>query len=155
MLIRPAVTFKPTMPHQAAGSRTEPPVSVPMATGARPAATATPEPLDEPPGVRCTARSHGFLGVPRCVLVPQLPMANSTVCVLPRTIMPAAMSRSASVAVTGDTRVAHTFDPPVVTRPSRSTRSLSAMGTPWSGPTRWPARIARSAPSAASRASAS
>ena len=38
------------MPHQAAGSRTEPPVSVPMATGASPAATATPDPLDEPPG---------------------------------------------------------------------------------------------------------
>ena len=130
MLIRPAVTFRPTMPHQAAGSRTEPPVSVPMATGARPAATATPEPLDEPPGVRCTERSQGFLGVPRWVLVPQLPMANSTVCVLPSTIIPAAMSRSASVAVTGDTRSANTFEPPVVIRPPRSTRSLSAMGTP-------------------------
>ena len=155
MLMRPAVTLSPTIPHQAAGSRTEPPVSVPMATGARPAATATPEPLEEPPGVRCTARSQGFHGVPRCVLVPKLPIANSTVWVLPRTIMPAAMSRSASVAVTGDTRSTHTFDPPVVTRPSRSTRSLSAMGTPWSGPTRWPARMARSAASAASRASAS
>ena len=90
-----------------------------------------------------------------CVFVPQLPMANSTVCVLPRTIIPAAMSRSARVAVTGDTRSAQTLEPPVVTRPSRSIRSLSAMGTPWSGPTRCPARIARSAPSAASRASAS
>ena len=64
------------------------------------------------------------------------------------------MSRSASVAVTGETRSAHTFEPPVVTRPSRSTRSFSAMGTPCSGPTRWPERIALSAPSAASRASA-
>ena len=143
------------MPHHAAGSRTEPPVSVPMATGARPAATATPEPLDEPPGVRWTARSQGFRGLPMCVFVPQLPIANSTVCVLPRTIMPAAMSRSARVAVTGDTRSAHTLEPPVVTRPSRSTRSLSAMGTPWSGPTRCPERIARSAASAARRASAS
>src|SRR5438445_11096202 len=87
------------MPHQAAGMRTDPPVSVPIATGARPAATATPDPLDEPPGVRCTFRSHGLRGAPMCVLVPQLPIANSTVCVLPRTIMPAAMSRSASVAV--------------------------------------------------------
>ena len=118
------------MPFQAAGMRTEPPVSVPMATGARPAATATPEPLDEPPGVRCTFRSHGFRGVPMCVFVPQLPIANSTVWVLPRTIIPAAISRSARVAVTGDTRSAQTFDPPVVTRPSRSTRSLSAIGTP-------------------------
>ena len=128
--MRPAVTLSPTMPFQAAGIRTEPPVSVPMATGARPAATATPEPLDEPPGVRCTFRSHGFRGVPMCVFVPQLPIANSTVWVLPRTIIPAAISRSARVAVTGDTRSAQTFDPPVVTRPSRSTRSLSAIGTP-------------------------
>src|SRR4030095_16347891 len=120
-LIRPVVTFSPTTPHHAAGSRTEPPVSVPIATGARPAATATPEPLDdapgrlvcvplptapgpaapatpepldEPPGVRCTAGSHGLRGVPRWVLVPKLPIANSTVWVLPITIMPAALSRS-------------------------------------------------------------
>src|SRR5215470_8430724 len=102
--MRPAVTFRPTTPHHAAGSRTDPPVSVPMATGARPAPTATPEPLDEPPGVRWTFASHGFLGVPRCVLVPQLPIANSTVWVLPRTIIPSPTSRSASVAVTGETR---------------------------------------------------
>ena len=142
------------MPHHAAGRRTEPPVSVPMAAGARPAATATPEPLDDPPGVRCTAGSHGLRGVPMCVLVPQPPIANSTVCVLPSTIIPAETTRRASVAVVGDTRFAQTFEPPVVTRPSRSTRSLSAIGTPCSGPTAWPERIARSAASAASRASA-
>src|SRR5206468_11694027 len=136
VLIRPAVTFRPTMPHHAAGILTEPPVSVPIATGARPAETATPEPLDEPPGVRCTARSHGLRGVPMCVLAPHLYIANSTVCVLPRTIIPAAMGRWAKVAVTGDTRSAHTLEPPVVTRPWRSTRSLSAIGTPWGGPRR-------------------
>ena len=37
------------MPHRAAGTRTEPPVSVPMAMGASPLATATPDPLLEPP----------------------------------------------------------------------------------------------------------
>ena len=37
----------PTMPHIDAGLRTEPPVSVPKAAGMNPAATATPEPLDE------------------------------------------------------------------------------------------------------------
>ena len=36
-------------------------------------ATATPEPEDEPPGVRCVLASHGFQGVPRCWLVPQPP----------------------------------------------------------------------------------
>ena len=41
MLIRPMVVLSPTTPHHAAGSRTEPPVSVPIAQGARSAATAT------------------------------------------------------------------------------------------------------------------
>ena len=40
------------MPFSAAGIRTEPPVSEPSAAGAKAAATATPEPLDEPPGTR-------------------------------------------------------------------------------------------------------
>jgi len=39
------------MPHQDAGTRTEPPVSVPTAQGTMRAATATLEPLLEPPGV--------------------------------------------------------------------------------------------------------
>ena len=43
--------FRPTMPHQAAGMRTEPPMSVPSASGTQPAATAAPEPPEEPPGV--------------------------------------------------------------------------------------------------------
>ena len=73
MLIRPMVVLSPTTPHHAAGSRTEPPVSVPIAQGARPAATATPDPALDPPGVRCTARSHGFQGVPNCWLVPSPP----------------------------------------------------------------------------------
>jgi hypothetical protein len=43
--------------------RTEPPVSVPSAIGASPAPTATPEPLDEPPGA-CGIEDHGLCGVP-------------------------------------------------------------------------------------------
>ena len=37
------------MPQSAAGSRIEPPVSVPSAPGVSPAATAAPDPLEEPP----------------------------------------------------------------------------------------------------------
>ena len=151
--MRPTVTFNPTIPQKDAGRRTDPPVSVPTATGASPAATATPEPLDDPPGVRWTRRSQGFHGVPSSALVPYPPIANSTVWVLPSTIMPASTRRRARVAVTGETRPAHGFDPPVVTRPSSSTRSFRAIGMPWSGPIRWPERKARAAPSAASRAS--
>src|SRR5215469_6188966 len=99
VLTRPIVVLSPVKPHQDAGSRTEPPVSVPIAHGANPTATATPEPLLDPPGVRGTAGSQGFHGVPRCWLVPQPPIANSTVCVFPMTIKPAAIRRFASVAV--------------------------------------------------------
>jgi hypothetical protein len=63
-------------------------------------------------------------------LVPNEPIANSTVCVFPTTIMPAASIRDTSVAVTCETRSAHTFDPPVVIRPSMSTMSLTATGMP-------------------------
>src|SRR5271169_4218754 len=114
VLTRPIVVLSPVRPHHAAGSRTEPPVSVPIAQGANPAATATPEPLLDPPGVRATSGSHGFHGVPLCWLVPQPPIANSTVCVLPMTISPAAISRRASVAVQRDCRFRHTSEPPVV-----------------------------------------
>ncbi len=50
------------MPQAAAGSRIDPPVSVPIAPSARPAATATPDPLDEPPVQR--SRFHGLRAWP-------------------------------------------------------------------------------------------
>src|SRR6201981_3334420 len=59
---RPQVVFRPAIPQQAAGIRTEPPVSVPRATSASPAATATAEPLEDPPGSR--RGSSGLAGVP-------------------------------------------------------------------------------------------
>ena len=46
------VGLNPTSPHSAAGIRTEPPVSVPIATAAKPSATETGAPEDEPPGMR-------------------------------------------------------------------------------------------------------
>ena len=42
--MRPIVVLSPVMPHQAAGTRTEPPVSVPTSHGTMRAATATPDP---------------------------------------------------------------------------------------------------------------
>ena len=62
-LMRPTVVLSPVVPQRDAGMRTEPPVSLPSAMGTRPAATATPEPLLEPPGtwgVSC----QGLWGVP-------------------------------------------------------------------------------------------
>ena len=62
--IAPKVGLSPTRPQNDEGMRTEPPVSEPIAAGAKPAATATPEPEEEPPGKRGTPASHGFHGVP-------------------------------------------------------------------------------------------
>ena len=47
-LIRPWVGRRPYSPHAAAGARTEPPVSVPRPSRARPPATAAAGPEEEP-----------------------------------------------------------------------------------------------------------
>src|SRR5687768_17456998 len=65
---RPRVGFKPTTPFIAAGHTMEPSVSVPIATGARPAAAATPLPALEPQGER--SRTCGFLARPPTALQP-------------------------------------------------------------------------------------
>src|SRR5690606_23305523 len=123
--ISPLVVFRPVMPLREEGVRTEPPVSVPIAHGARPAATATPEPLDEPPGIRCSVMSQGFQGVPINGLVPQPPNANSTICVLPKITAPAASSFFTISAVTVLCRCSHCREPTVVVVPSISHRSLT------------------------------
>src|SRR2546422_3599143 len=55
---RPKVGIRPDTPHSEAGPRIEPPVSEPSAIGTSPAATAAPEPLEDPPVKR--AKSHGL-----------------------------------------------------------------------------------------------
>src|SRR6478672_501528 len=88
----PAPDLYPTTPHSAAGTRTEPPASVPMANADRPAAMATAEPLLDPPGVRCVVASQGFHGILCLRLIP--PRANSVVLVFPRMTQPARLSRA-------------------------------------------------------------
>ena len=61
--IRPCVVFSPATPQNAAGTRIEPPVSEPKAISASPPATATADPLDDPPGTR--PGSSGLTGVPK------------------------------------------------------------------------------------------
>jgi hypothetical protein len=56
--MRPRLGFRAKIPHQPAGSRTEPPISVPMWSGPYPAAAAAAAPLEEPPGV--FVKSQGF-----------------------------------------------------------------------------------------------
>ncbi len=89
----------PTIPHSAAGWRIEPPVSVPSAHGARPAATAAALPPEEPPGTR--PRSHGLSVAPNAEFSVEEPIANSSWLVLASSVAPASRSRATAVAVYG------------------------------------------------------
>jgi hypothetical protein len=77
----------PTMPQKAAGWRTEPPVSEPRAMGTIPAATATAEPPDEPPGTR--DGSSGLRAGPQALFSFDDPIANSSQFVFATTMPPA------------------------------------------------------------------
>jgi hypothetical protein len=81
----------PTTPQSAAGCRIDPPVSVPSASGANPAATAAADPPEEPPGTR--SASHGLCVTPKAEFSVEEPIANSSMLVLPRFTRPAALTR--------------------------------------------------------------
>ena len=87
------------MPHNAAGWRIDPPVSVPMAHGARPAATAAALPPEEPPGTREV--SHGLSTGPNAEFSFEDPIANSSWFVFPSSGAPASVSFATTVAVYG------------------------------------------------------
>jgi len=127
---RPQVVFRPTTPQQAAGIRTEPPVSVPSATSASPTATATAEPLDEPPGTR--RASSGLVGIPDQAFVPSADQHSSVKLVLPTIWAPdrRAAATTAASWPAGRARSAITGQPTVVGRPATSMQSLTASRTP-------------------------
>ena len=130
---RPQVVFRPAIPQQAAGIRMEPPVSVPRATSASPAATATADPLDDPPGSR--RGSAGFTGVPDHGLTPLADQHSSARLVLPTIRAPArraAVTTAASLAA-GRACSAINWQPTVVGRPSMSMQSLTASRGPSPG----------------------
>jgi len=84
-------------PQSEAGWRTEPPVSEPSATGTIPAATATADPPDDPPGTREV--SQGFFTGPNAEFSFEDPIANSSQFVLPIITEPASTRRSIAVAL--------------------------------------------------------
>ncbi|SIM10796.1 Uncharacterised protein [Mycobacteroides abscessus subsp. abscessus] len=88
--------FTPTVAVSAAGCRMEPPVSVPMASGAWKAANAAALPPPEPPGTRST--SQGLRVGPYAEFSVEEPIANSSMFVLPRIGIPASRSRAVTVA---------------------------------------------------------
>ena len=119
------------MPQYAAGMRMEPPVSEPSAAMQSPAATAVPDPLDDPPGPRSV--SQGLRDNSKR-LVSGPPSANSCIASLPSTMTPASRSLATEVASLAGTRCSSTLDCAVVRTPAVSYRSLRPMGTPCSGP---------------------
>src|SRR6516162_5198050 len=130
---RPQVVFRPAIPQQAAGIRTEPPVSVPRAASASPAATATAEPLDDPPGSR--PGSAGFTGVPDQGFTPLADQHSSVRLVLPTIRAPARRAAATTVAslAAGLACSATTWQPAVVGRPATSMQSLTASRGPAPG----------------------
>ncbi len=98
--IRPRVGLKPMSPVQAAGMRTLPPVSVPSATSASPAATAAALPPDDPPTVRAGAAGFSTSGV----VTPKPP---ASVRVTPTMRAPASRSRRTAEASVSAMRLAN------------------------------------------------
>src|SRR5271165_1998797 len=74
-LSNPALGRCPTMPHNAAGQRTDPAVSVPIAATHISAATAAAEPEEDPPVI--LSGSQGFFTAPNALTIPLTPNANS------------------------------------------------------------------------------
>src|SRR5687768_7583804 len=96
--MRPKLGLSPTLPQNAAGMRTDPAPSVPMPSGARPAATAAAVPPDEPPDV--FDGSHGLRVIPVSAEFVSPLQPNSGVVVLPIRIAPASRSRAVAGAST-------------------------------------------------------
>jgi hypothetical protein len=90
----------PVMPQNEAGWRIEPPVSVPVAAGARRAATAAALPPEEPPGIRDW--SQGFLTGLNAEFSLEEPMANSSQFNLPSVTTPASASFATTDASKGE-----------------------------------------------------
>src|ERR1700686_3255139 len=122
----------PTTPHNEAGCRTEPPVSEPSASDAKPAATAAAEPPLDPPGTR--ESSCGLRVGPNAEFSVELPIANSSRLVLPTATAPASRTRCTTVASYGGRHPSRIRDEHVVGTPRVHRLSLSAIGTPASGP---------------------
>src|SRR5271169_2731201 len=92
----PTVGLRPATPLTDAGHTIDPSVSVPTANGASPAASAAPDPDDEPPADR--SRAHGLATSPPVAEKPlderrERMLAHWLRLVLARTTAPATRSR--------------------------------------------------------------
>jgi hypothetical protein len=129
----------------------DPPVSVPIEANDMPATTAAAEPPLEPPAD--LEESTGFRTGPKADSSLVVPKANSCRLHLPIRTAPASRNRVTTVASRAATCPARTRDAAVVATPLTSIRSLSATGTPCSGPRSRPAARSLSTCLACARAS--
>src|SRR5438552_454954 len=127
----------------------EPPVSVPRAKRTSPAATATADPPEEPPGTR--SAHQGFFTGPNAEFSFELPIANSSRFVLPTITAPWASRRSTTVAEYTGTYPSRMREPAVVGIFCVPMMSLHAHGIPVRSGTS-PSRRRASAALACSRA---
>ena len=118
---------------------------------AKPAATAAADPPLDPPGTRDV--SCGFLVGPKAEFSVLEPIANSSRFVLPMITAPASRSLVTIVASYGGFHPSRIFDEHVVGIPRVHMLSLSATGTPASGPGSLPAATSASTSAARIRAS--
>ena len=116
----------------------------------QPPATAAAEPPLDPPGTR--SGSAGFRTGKNAEFSLDEPMANSSQFVLPTITAPASSTRLTAVALYGATKFSRARDAQVVFSPSVMITSLTASGTPPSGPMSRPAAIRASTRSAAASA---
>src|SRR5579872_5013668 len=123
--------------------RLDPPPSVPTPIGTSPAATEAAAPPLDPPQVR--DKSHGLTVRPKSGASVKHLWPNSGVVVLPTRIAPAAFSRATAGESAAGTLAASATEPNVVRTPAVLTRSLTANGTPCSGPSALPRMTAVSA----------
>ena len=153
----PIAGLMPTTPLTAAGHTIEPSVSVPTASGASRAATATAEPLEEPHGLRSS--TYGLRVWPPRLLQPlvdfvERKFAHSLKFVLPSTTAPAARSLATTSASARARCSASASEPALVAIASAvSMFALSSTGTPCSGPSAPPLGAARRAARAIASAS--
>ena len=136
------------MPVKAAGWRMEPPVSVPVAPGARNAATAAAEPPEEPPGtslVFAPLRRHGDVTAPKHDVSFDEPIANSSLLVLPSSTAPSRHRLPLTVDSYVGTNGSRIRLPALVRTPAVQNMSLTAIGMPSSGRAAAPRRCASAA----------
>jgi len=142
----PWVGFSATTPLTLPGRMMEPWVSVPTASGARPVATATAEPVLEPSGSK---GPKGWWVWPPTTLKPlgmdgSMKLAHSERLVLPRITAPLSRSRATTVASRLGSQSRRAWLPALVASPRVAMLSLISTGTPCSGPRTSPRARSRS-----------